>query len=443
MQNIRIANFFILSVKKSIKSVSFLWVSALLGSGSTFLINTIIARQLGTENFGVFSSVMATVLIFSILGVFGLNQVWLKIFGEEGYDGIRWVKPSLKFIALNLSFTIFILIAWASFGPHNTQIKQMLLFMIFHILGYVSIQLVASRFQLEEKFKYLAIWQLLPNVTRLLTVLVLFYVLHFALSILDVSIVYAVVGLFFFLLGSYFLFTMNQGKINLAGHQKKTDTKVLESPKVSSLFYEAAPFGIGNLFAFIYVQSDIIMLKYLTSDEQAGLYSAAFLILSAIYLFPSILYGKFLMPKFHRWANHDRKKFYAIYKKGNFYMFLVGVFITTVIILLSAYIIPLVFGADFISSIPLLKILSFTIPFIFVGYSFAATLVTKDNMKKKVIFMGIVALVNIILNFSLIPIFDANGAAFATIFSNFILVIIYFWANKKYVFNDIDTILNE
>ena len=57
-------------------------------------------------------------------------------------------------------------------------------------------------------------------------------------------------------------------------------------------------------------------------------------------------------------------------------------------------------------------------------------------MKKKVVYMGIVALLNICLNSLLIPIFQSKGAAYATIFTNLNLIGIYYLANNKYVFND-------
>ena len=410
--------------------------AALFGSGSTFIINMIIARNLGSESYGAFSSAMATVLVFSIFASFGVSQVWLKLFGEEGYVGIRWIKPSLKFITINLIITSFSLALWAFFGPHAEQTKLMLLIMIMHIYGYVAVLLVAAKFQLEEKYQVLSFWQLLPNISRLLAVFIGFYIFDKSLSILDISVIYGIIGFVFFVIGAYLLYHMQKGQFNPAGHKENNNPGHLVNPKTKELFFEALPFGLGGIFAFVFVQSDIIMLKYISGNVEAGLYAAAFVIINAIYLIPNILYSKFLMPKFHRWANHDRKKFYETYKKGNVFMLSIGIVFTLGILLLADFFIPLIFGEDYINSIPLLKVLSLTIPVIFMGYSVSATLVTKDNMKKKVVYMGIVALLNICLNSLLIPIFQSKGAAYATIFTNLILIGIYYLANNKYVFND-------
>src|SRR3546814_4412984 len=45
------------------------------------------------------------------------------------------------------------------------------------------------------------------------------------------------------------------------------------------------------------------------SDEAAGVYNVAFVIMSAVYLIPSVIYQKFLLPKIHIWANHDQETF--------------------------------------------------------------------------------------------------------------------------------------
>ncbi|MBD3842097.1 MAG: oligosaccharide flippase family protein, partial [Campylobacterales bacterium] len=70
-----------MSKKQAIKSLSFLWMGSLLGSGSTFIIYMILARHLGVEQFGVFSSALATITILSLFSGFGVSQSWLKHFG--------------------------------------------------------------------------------------------------------------------------------------------------------------------------------------------------------------------------------------------------------------------------------------------------------------------------------------------------------------------------
>jgi len=228
---------------------------------------------------------------------------------------------------------------------------------------------------------------------------------------------------------------MIKGKLKLIGHENKEVFKVADEPKIWAVFSETWPFGLANLFAFVYVQSDIIMVQKIAGDAEAGYYNASFIILTAILLIPSILFGKFLLPKYHRWANFDNNRFRQSYVFGNKVMLVSGVAITLVVYFTSTYFIPLIFGSNYERSIELMKLLSLSLPITFLSYSVGATLVTKSHMRKKVNFMGVTALGNIVLNLILIPKYGAYGAAYATIVSNLILLLLYYLFAERAVFN--------
>ncbi len=418
---------------KALKSLSLLWMGSLIGSGSTFAIYTILARKIGPDTFGIFSSALATITIFSLLAGFGVSQVWLKLFGKEGWEGIRWVKPSLKFVSITLILITISVFLFSLFDLHDDITSKLLLILVFYIYGYISVELVASKLQLEERYSYLAFWKLLPNFSRFILIVCCYYVLDISLSVFDLGLIYAFVGVVFTLLGMMQLHKMRKGKFRLKGHEIDKN-KTLEAPKIITVFKEAWPFGLASLFAFIYVQSDIIMVKYISGDAEAGYYNVSFVVLTAILIIPTILFGKFLMPKYHRWANHNLKKFYDTYKKGNFIMLLTGTLIMFMVILLSGTLVPLIFGMDYSPSIDLLKILALTLPISFLAYSIGATLVTKEHMKLKVKLMGITAGLNILLNVILIPHYGAKGAAISTVISNLLLLILYYVVVKKRVF---------
>ena len=57
-------------------------------------------------------------------------------------------------------------------------------------------------------------------------------------------------------------------------------------------------------------------------------------------------------------------------------------------------------------------------------------------MKLKVKLMGVVALINIALNFVFIPMYGAVGAAVTTVFSNVVLLVFYYYATETIVFKN-------
>lgn len=419
--------------KRTFKSLSLLSLGSLISSGSAFLIYIILARKIGPESFGVFSSSMAMIKTFLLAAGFGIPQFWLKAFGKEGWNGIRWVKPSLYFVFISLVIIAILIFLLTLFVPKEDNTNFLLLTLIFFILGNISVQLVSSKLQLEEKYEVLAIWQLAPNLSRLFIVLFCFYILNLSINEKGVSIIYAIVGVVFVILGMKQFVLMLNGKISLKGHDKLVITK-MSLPSISDVIKETWPFGAANLFAFIYMQSDIIMVKYISGNEAAGFYNISFVIISALLLIPTILFSKYLLPKYHRWANHDKVKFYKTYKKGNIAMILIGSLFMIIILSSASNFIPLVFGDEYKPAINLFKILSLSLPISFLSYSVGATLVTNEHMKMKVKLMFVVAVFNIIFNLLVIPEYGAMGAAISTVISNVLLLILYFYNAQKLVF---------
>src|SRR5687767_12146338 len=76
------------------KAISLLWVGSLAGAGFAFLTQVFLARKLGSNDFGAFSSALTTITLLAPLAGFGISQYWLKAFGQEGWAAKRWLKPS-------------------------------------------------------------------------------------------------------------------------------------------------------------------------------------------------------------------------------------------------------------------------------------------------------------------------------------------------------------
>jgi len=426
-----------LNYKNALKALSWLWMGSLLGSGSSFLIYIVVAREIGPKSFGLFSSALATANVFSLIAGFGVSQSWLKLFGKEGWGGTRWIKPSIKFVILTLILITIGLFVLAAMPFQDMVSSKLLMILTFYVYGFISVELIASKLQLEESYNYLAIWQSAPNLLRLVVIILGIYLLNVKLDVYIIATIYAAVGFSALLFATPQLYRMSRGVFKLKGHG--IENRAPKEPiGILQVFKESWPFGMASLFAFVYVQSDIIMVKYLSGDEQAGYYNIGFVILTAILVIPTILFGKFLLPKYHRWSNQDVQKFYIVYKKGNVIMLGTGLLAMFGILLMSNALIPMVFGQDYKASVPMVNILAFSIPISFLAYSVGATLVTNEHMKLKVKLMGLVAIINIVCNLLLIPIYEAKGAAIATVGSNFVLLLLYFWGvNKKVFITDI------
>lgn len=427
------------SIRKALGAVSLLWFGSLAGAGLAFFTQVILARELTPVGYGVFAAALATVTLLAPLAGFGVQGVWLKVFGAEGWKATRWLSASFRFVVLSTALTLSLFFVWAAWGPHDESTTQLLFWLSPVILGYLFMELVSSKLLLEERFRSLALWQLLPHFTRLVLILLIVFAGIRNPNVITIAAVYALVAIVVLVLGCVHLKTMAGGGFALKGHscmdvseKKSLDSKV--PVRVADVLTQTWPFGLATIFHLVYFQSDIILLKYINGDEAAGVYNVAFTVMAAVYLFPSVIYQKFLLPKMHRWANHDRKRFYQVYRQGNIAMLVLGVVAMLAIWGTAFWAIPLLFGAEYRQSFVVINILAVCAPVVFVASSVGATLVTQEHMVRKVKYMGIVAVLNVVLNFTLIPGFGAVGAAVATVISNLVLLVIYYVAAQCLVF---------
>lgn len=415
-----------------LKSVSMIWFGSILGAALSFLMQALIAQKLTVDEFGYFSSSYAMVGLLVPIAGFGVAQYWFKVFGQYGKSAIVYIKPSLKLLLINAFFICLMLIFWAGVERNNAFSGYVISFLFIHLIGQVLLEVISTRYQLEENYSLIFYIQCMPHLLRILVLISLMYILSGNISPAFVALAYAVAAIFIMVFTIKPLKGFILGDFTLSGH--KWNALDLIKVDTRTIYKESWPFAFATLFHLIYFQSDIILLKYLKGDQDAGYYSISFMILAAILIFPSVVYQKVLMPRLHRWAHSEHKKFYSVYKIGNITMAVVGIICMLITWLLSPFFIPLFFGEKYDSSIELLNITAISIPLLYIASSVGAVLATKENMRIKVKVMFVVAVINISLNVIFIPVYGATGAAITTVISNFLLLTGYFFVAKKFVF---------
>ncbi len=428
------------TVRKALAAISFLWLGSLAGAGLVFITHVVLARELTPSGYGVFAAALATITLFAPLAGFGMRGFWLKAFGAEGWGAVRWLTRSFRFVILSTTVTLLLLAAWAAFGPHDESFRWLFYWLLPIIVGYSFIELVSAKLQLEERYNALSLWRMMPQLAHLLLVLMIVFSTTGEVGIDNIAAAYTLVAFFMINAGFLQLRAMAQGHFALKGHLKSSgtenvlQTKVTSIVRVSDVARQAWPFALSGVFYLVYYQSPVILLKYLTSDEAAGIYNVAVTIMVAVYLLPNAIYQSYLLPKLHRWANHDRSRFLEVYRAGNVGMLLLGVFTSGAILLLTPWVIPLLFGKVYQEAVSLLAILALCAPVRLLAVSIGATLVTQEHMRLKVLYMGIAAVINVLLSIQTIPVYGAQGAAVSTLLSEIMLLTLYLLAVRKHVF---------
>ena len=212
--------------------------------------------------------------------------------------------------------------------------------------------------------------------------------------------------------------------------KNKTVTLVLEQ---SQLLREAVTLGLVLFLIQFYFRIDTIMLGVLSSKSEVGLYSVAFNLMEGTFFIPTIVMDA-IFPGLSK-----VKQFSASFRKGLLLLTLSGIAGGAVVFLFAESIILWFFAAEFQNSADILKILAFAIPLVFWGYLMTQSLVALDHNRIYLLITASGLLLNVLLNFWLIPEYGASGAAIATVITEALIPLSCFLMILKYHFSQSST----
>ncbi|XXF10704.1 oligosaccharide flippase family protein [Pseudomonas sp. D2-3] len=425
-----------MTFNKIFRSISMLWGGAIIGAFFAFLTQVYLARMLGVHDYGQFSAALATVSIITPLAGFGISGFWLRVFGEEGWKAIRWIVPSMYFLVFSSLLSFFVLLGLGVGTELSGRSGFILIALSFYIFGQASIDLCISKAQLEGRYVLLSLWQIVPHLLRLLLVILVGFLWRDEFSSIYVVLSYSFVSALIFLCGIKNLLAMLSDKFFLVGHELVNRSFCIPTikPTMLEVLKGAFPYGAVGLLYLLYFQSGIVFLGYLSSSDVVGLYNVAFTVLVAIYLFPSVVYQKFLMPMIQRWAYNDQITGYKAYKLGSVAMLLIGLMACFCVFVLGEWFVDNIFGDEYLRASDILLLLSICIPLRFVSSSSGAFLSAGMYIYSKIKIMSIAAGLNITLNLLLIPRFELYGAGFAMVITELFLLIAFFIYAREKVF---------
>ena len=192
---------------------------------------------------------------------------------------------------------------------------------------------------------------------------------------------------------------------------------------------------VGSTIATeIYTMLDTIMIEFFYGERYVGLYSNATRFVRVIYSI-CIAFVATFYPKLSYYIKNDmRKEYNALLSRGLQVIRLIVMPCILGIVLLAKDIITILFGSSFIEATFTLRILSililvFSLAYL-MGHIFLISLGAESQILKATI---IGAVMNLILNTVLIPLYKHNGAAAASILSEIAVTFIMIKFSKNYL----------
>lgn len=402
-------------LKIIMKNISYSFLAQIIIKVSTAILTIYIARELGQNTYGLYNFSISFIALFSLISEFGISTLLTREIAQNSKVNIEYISTSFLLKLIFTFLMIFIISVLVSLSNY-TIIEKIVILMLAIISSINSISSffigIINGFQ---DMKFSALSSILERC--ILFIVGLTYLLNDGelIGYILISIITACIQLVYL----HFIVVKKYGiKIKLNKINIKTIKKIL----LNSL-----PLGITAYIIIIYYKADIVMLGLMKSNIEVAIYSVAYMLINFLSFIPSTLMSV-LFPFFSNLYKSDFLRYTNFINKAFKILFVIAFPLSVVVTVTAPKIVQIFFGNSYGDSILPLQILIWTVSFMFFNSFLGNLMVIEGNAIKNTIVVTCTAIINIFLNFVLIPKYSIIGASISTVIAEMIptIIIIYF-----------------
>jgi O-antigen/teichoic acid export membrane protein len=189
------------------------------------------------------------------------------------------------------------------------------------------------------------------------------------------------------------------------------------------LILRGSPFYFSALLTMLYARIGIVVLSKLVSDREIGFYLAALNLIENLYFVPTAFVTS-VFPVFSRLHGTSVDALKKAYAKMMKYLVILTVAVAVGTLLISKEVIEFIYGGEFESAVPIMKILIFLWVLAFFNNIQSTLLFSVKKEMAQVKILMVVVVCNACLNVILISSYGYMGAAFASVATEGIMVVL-------------------
>lgn len=396
---------------KYFKNTSWLFGEKILRLTVGVFVGIWIARYLGPEQFGVLSYAQSFVGLFAVTASLGLDGIVVRELIKNEYI-TEELLGSAFYLKLTGAVVSLILLAFAVNFTSNDNYTNTLFFIIASATIFQTFNVVDFYFQSKVLSRYIVysntICLFISSVVKIILILDKAPLLSFAWVILFDSIVLAMGFVYFFL---------KKSGLKLQNLKFKKQTAL-------ALLKDSWPLFLSGIVISIYMKIDQVIIKELLGSKEVGQYAAAIRLSEAWYFIPMVIASS-LFPAIISAKKQNEELYYSRLQKLYDLMVWMSIAIALPMTFLSDWIVRILYGSEYNEAGSVLMIHIWTGVFVFLGVAFSGYL-TAENQTKKAFYRTLLgAVLNVILNYVLIPKYGICGSAIATLLGQFFANYVY------------------
>ena len=390
--------------KGVVTNIGWLFADRILRMGVGLVVGVWVARYLGVEQFGTFNYAAAFVALFSTCASLGLPSLIIREIANE---------PEKKEQILGTAFwlqlsggiaTLLLAITTISILRHDDPVTIGLVSILASVSIFQAFDTIDLWFQSQVNSKYTVLAKnaafLVITLFKVLLINIHAPLLSFAWATLAEAAIGSVGLIYCYKLQGYFI-SMWKWDFHIA----------------KKLLRESYPLIFSGMAVVIYMKIDQIMLGEMIGSQSVGIYSAATRISEIWYFIPTAIASSIYPAIFSAKKEGNEILYYRRIQQLLRLLSTIAIIIAVPMSFLSGDVVTILFGSEYSAAGPILAIHIWAAVFVFMGVGTFSWFIAEDLAYLTLRRSLIGAVVNIMLNFVLIPMYGGIGAAIATVIS--------------------------
>ncbi|WP_142804401.1 flippase [Tepidiphilus sp. J10] len=388
---------------KILDNIGWLFLDKVLRMGVGLLVGVWIARYLGPEQFGLLNFALAFTGLFAAISGMGLQGIVVRdiVRDPQGAPLTLGTAAVLMLIGGFVSY-LLILATIAYLRPDDPLARS-----IVAILGAIQLfkasEIAVYWFESQVQSKY-TVWVqngvfLIFAAVKVGLILSQASLTAFVWATLAEAAVVAVI----------LLVILSWRGLNFQALQANIS-------RAKSLLKDTWPLMLSGVAISIYMKIDQIMLGQMVGEEAVGIYSAAVRISEVWYFIPMAVVAS-VFPSIIEAKKRGEDEYYARLQKLFDLMVLMSLAVALPMTFFSNTVVGLLYGNAYKEAGSVLMVHIWAAVFVFLGVAGSRWIVAEGYAVIDLQRTILGAVINVALNFWLIPLFEAIGAAIATIIS--------------------------
>jgi O-antigen/teichoic acid export membrane protein len=401
------------------RNTGILFVGEFAARVLSFVFVIMLARRLGPTELGLYSFAFAIAGVFLIFSDMGLATLLVKEVAKDR-------KKAFVFLSNTLSFKLFITIAFAAISLSALYVREA----STETLAAVSIVMLASLFNsLTEPFKNIFLAFENHSYYALLNIFERFISTGIGLALLLTG--HSLVQVLWSFVISYSLMLAAAAIITWRKFTRYSVSFNMQS--WIGLLSRSWPFLLSLLFMSIYYSAGTLMLTRMTNFSIVGWFNAAYRPVDALSFIPLITITA-VFPSMALFHAESKQLLSILYKKTFYYLAVIALPMAAATTILAGRIITLFYTAspEYSPAAPVLQLLIWSEVFIFFNYLLGYLL---NSIDKQILFTATTftyLVINIALNYILIPQYSHVGVAAVAVITQLIgFIMLYYFCSKN------------